>query len=506
MSALELMRVMRLRKAVWISSLVLVLAEAPQGVAAQSSSGPDSFSRFAGQKTQFNSETVLGTSSIIDVRSIGFRNWSDELSNPPKTPTRFGRLFLGNRLRGSDGQYYVTGIEIDGPIIGAGPTTASSVKVKQYCRAGSDTRLKDRGYALRTALQYQGRVSVVSLGRYSYPSACRLQGGPGCAGPSVSWWECKVGAYWHNHPESLRNVHPSTWTEEFSMPPVQPGWTIESAEHGVFENKVDDPLWDDVKHVGFGYFVDATLRENLRNYFSVTNPLDHCNGCYASTSSGFWENGDNSQPWVGATTQIDPPYQAHAPSGGGSGLHLCRGAARNTPCICQAIANSGMQLNVRTDAEFDPDYGSMDVMGSLRTPSDPQEREEFTQVQLLNIGPMPSVAQYSQPFTVRYNCHALSFFAASFQNFRWEQFAEPSSSMCGGQWAELGPPTLSVPGDVVVWLDATGLGIHSATITGGSWGAYTYRSKNGWGPEYANATELFLDRVYHSRRKAYYRR
>lgn len=25
------------------------------------------------------------------------------------------------------------------------------------------------------------------------------------------------------------------------MPPVQPGWTIEYAEHGVFENKINDP-------------------------------------------------------------------------------------------------------------------------------------------------------------------------------------------------------------------------------------------------------------------------
>lgn len=204
MFALDLMRVMRLRKVVWISSLVLVLAEATQGVAAQSSSGPDSFSRFAGQKTQFNSETVLGTSSIIDIRSIGFRNWSDELGNPPKPPTRFGRLFLGNRLRGSDGQYYLTGIEIHDPITGAGPTTASTVTVKQYCRAGSNTRLKDRGRAIRTALQYQDRVSVVSLGRYSYRTACRRQGGPGCAGPFIDWWECKAGVYWYNHPESLR--------------------------------------------------------------------------------------------------------------------------------------------------------------------------------------------------------------------------------------------------------------------------------------------------------------
>ncbi len=477
------------RTSIWLSSSMAVLSWMLLGGSATAQSqpppDPNPYDWSATQSTVFNSETVLGTSSMFDIRSIGFR-----LDDPNDSMSR-GRLFLGNKLVGSDKQWYTTGLEISGPMSRG---ARDYVETWQYCRAGLAIR-RERRSQIPVTNYSQGKITVIAQGRFSYQTACRQQGGVGCSG--AAWWECKVGLYHYNFPESMQNTYPATWTKEIWMPPLLPGFTFESATHGIFESASGDSRWDS-SGVFEGFFADVTLRDNLRNFFSAASPLDYCSGCGGSTSEGYWWKGDNTQPWVAANSSVVAPYKSYAAPGARSGSHICRGGAADTPCLCEAISDEGVTT---TPIQLNVD-GVKDILGvdpdGWWTPVDYQQRR---------IASAEWPTPYDDPVTVRYNCHALTFFSSDFDHPKWYNLAEPQTSTCGGDWTKLQPPPMAFPcpGDIAVWFDGSGRSAHSATITGGAWPNLLYRTKNGPGVRYVNATGASLNALYGSTVR-YYRR
>lgn len=322
----------------------------------------------------------------------------------------------------------------------------------RHCRVGDDAEEKRW---TNIAPISSGR-SLGITGHVHHESACAIQNHSQTCKPKLVW-QCKA----HSWPG--QSMIPQPAGQEIKMPGVQLDFNALTSFHG-FELIDRDTL--DIETAlyyqsttGLAKYIGVTgfhigMRDHVYYFRSSSHPLQNCPTC---RGTGSWRSEvANTAEWPSASPMDNSAAQFTQFSASEPAWEVCYKYASGTQCFCDQITDeeqATVEVYPSATQVALPVPHWVDVTGGRTSPVDYSLREQYTQAYQNIYGPTIVPDPWTEPVTVRYNCHGLTFRNGSFENPIWLNFAELDLPGCGSEWFEILESEPPGPEDVAVWFD-----------------------------------------------------